>query len=212
MVLQYYNIPNASTQEVRSRAGGCGGSCSNLCGFGHLKSAAQSYSGCTATSGADWNINQLRGKIAAGNPVIVLVHYGDLPRWDSFQGGHFFVVKGFTADGSSVIVHDPDYGANQYTRCQGANRVLPVDLFDTAWGDCARDGNPNRQVLVVTCCSGDVNGDRVVNALDLSILVSEWGRNCRQQPCRADLNSDGTVNAADLSIMITPANYGRRCP
>jgi hypothetical protein len=210
MVLQFYNFQNASTQEVRERAN-CGG-CGELCDFTDLKRAAlalRSSDVYSATTGADWTMNQLRGKIAAGNPVIVLVHYGDIPRWDrGWEGGHFLVVKGFTADGNSVIVHDPDYGANPNTRCQGANRVLPVGTFDTAWGDCTQDGNRNRQVLVVYC-QGDANGDRVINALDLSILVSEWGRDCRQQPCRVDFNSDGTVNAVDLSILI--ANYYKRC-
>jgi hypothetical protein len=59
-------------------------------------------------------------------------------------------------------------------------------------------------------CPGDANGDGVVNAVDLSILASEWGRQCTsQQPCRADFNHDGIVNAVDLSILA--ANWGRRC-
>lgn len=50
----------------------------------------------------------------------------------------------------------------------------------------------------------------VVNAVDLSILASEWGRQCAsQEPCRADFNYDGIVNAVDLSILA--ANWGRRC-
>jgi hypothetical protein len=155
-----------------------------------------------------WNTTQLKGKIAAGNPVIVLVHYGDIPRWnDSFTGGHFMVVKGFTAD-ENVIVHDPDYWgeANNTTcyRCQGANRVLPIWVFETAWNYY------NGQVVVVTCCPGDASGDRVVNALDASIWVNEWGRDCKQQLCRADFNSDGTVNNLDYDIL--KANYGKRCP
>jgi hypothetical protein len=63
----------------------------------------------------------------------------------------------------------------------------------------------------IRTCQGDANGDGVVNAVDLSILSSEWGRQCTsQQPCRADFNNDGIVNAVDLSILA--ANWGRQCP
>ncbi|MSR40664.1 MAG: hypothetical protein EXS10_02025 [Phycisphaerales bacterium] len=42
----------------------------------------------------------------------------------------------------------------------------------------------------------DLNGDGVVDAADLAILL-----NCWSQPC-ADLNGDGTTDAADLSILL----------
>lgn len=49
---------------------------------------------------------------------------------------------------------------------------------------------------------GDLNGDGIVNAQDLSILLGAWG----QWGSAADLNGDGIVNAADLAILL--GNWG----
>jgi len=43
----------------------------------------------------------------------------------------------------------------------------------------------------------DLNGDGVVNAADLSILLGGWG-----QPGPTDIDGDGTTNAADLSVLL----------
>ncbi|MCE2881084.1 MAG: hypothetical protein LW636_01800 [Planctomycetaceae bacterium] len=43
----------------------------------------------------------------------------------------------------------------------------------------------------------DLNGDGVVNAADLSILLGGWG-----QSGSTDIDGDGTTNAADLSILL----------
>lgn len=43
----------------------------------------------------------------------------------------------------------------------------------------------------------DLNGDGVVSAADLSILLSQWGG-----PGSADLNGDGTVGAQDLATLL----------
>ena len=45
---------------------------------------------------------------------------------------------------------------------------------------------------------GDLNGDSVVNAADLSILLSNWGT-----AGPGDLDGSGTVNASDLSILLS---------
>jgi len=45
---------------------------------------------------------------------------------------------------------------------------------------------------------GDLNGDGVVNAADLNILLAAWGTD----NALADINGDGTVNAADLNILL----------
>ncbi|TVQ32238.1 MAG: hypothetical protein EA376_06200 [Phycisphaeraceae bacterium] len=50
---------------------------------------------------------------------------------------------------------------------------------------------------------GDLNGDGVVNAQDLAILLGSWGP-CPdpEEPCPADVNGDGVVNAQDLGIVL----------
>lgn len=53
-------------------------------------------------------------------------------------------------------------------------------------------------------CSGDVNGDSIVNQADFDIIVENWARrDCgvENQCCSgSDLNWDGWVNFEDLSI------------
>ena len=45
---------------------------------------------------------------------------------------------------------------------------------------------------------GDLNGDGIVNAADLNILLAAWGTDS----AIADINEDGIVNAADLNILL----------
>ena len=44
----------------------------------------------------------------------------------------------------------------------------------------------------------DLNGDGVVNVVDLLILLENWGVCPAEGACPADLNGDGTVNVIDL--------------
>ena len=48
-------------------------------------------------------------------------------------------------------------------------------------------------------CTGDVNGDLVVDGTDLSIVLGFWG-SCNE--CAADLNVDGLVDGTDLSTVL----------
>jgi hypothetical protein len=57
-----------------------------------------------------------------------------------------------------------------------------------------------------TTTLGDLNGDGTVNATDLSILLSNWGKTSATA-AQGDLNGDGTVNATDLSILLS--NWGK---
>jgi hypothetical protein len=49
---------------------------------------------------------------------------------------------------------------------------------------------------------GDVNGDGTVDALDLSTVLSNWGKSSASA-AQGDLNSDGTVDALDLSTVLS---------
>ena len=53
-------------------------------------------------------------------------------------------------------------------------------------------------------CDADVNGDGIVNAVDLALLRAQFG----QTGGSADLNGDGVVNAADLALL--RARFGQR--
>ena len=64
--------------------------------------------------------------------------------------------------------------------------------------------------LAQSSCPADLNGDRVVNSLDMVILLNAFG-NCPASPasCPADLNGDGVVNALDVIIL---SNAYGNCP
>ncbi len=64
----------------------------------------------------------------------------------------------------------------------------------------------------VRILQGDVNGDGVVNAVDLSGVRTAYGKSAGQAGFdpRADLNVDGVVNSVDTSVI--RANYGKTVP
>jgi hypothetical protein len=61
--------------------------------------------------------------------------------------------------------------------------------------------------VVVNCCPGDFNCDGVVNALDMIILVNQFG--C-MSGCTADLDADNVITAADITLF--NGLYGDICP
>lgn len=74
---------------------------------------------------------------------------------------------------------------------QGGTTVGASDLFAARIGADGTLGAPPAGV------TGDLNGDGVVNAADLSALLSQWGGSGS-----ADLNGDGIVDAADLALLL----------
>jgi len=49
---------------------------------------------------------------------------------------------------------------------------------------------------------GDINGDGVVNGIDLATILADWGTTAD----RSDLDRNGSVNGADLALVL--ANWG----
>lgn len=91
--------------------------------------------------------------------------------------------------------------------------VVPAASAETGFLDniqmFAQDGSTTGNGTVTpptTGKPGDVNGDNAVNALDLSVLATNWSRTGATR-AQGDLNGDGTVNALDLSILAT--NWGK---
>jgi hypothetical protein len=55
-----------------------------------------------------------------------------------------------------------------------------------------------------SCCEGDVNGDLVVDVLDLVAVLLEWGCDEKKQEfCQADVTGDGVVDVLDLVVVVT---------
>jgi hypothetical protein len=85
-------------------------------------------------------------------------------------------------------------------------------LYD---GDASNAPSASQTVSVtVTAVSGDVNGDGIVNCLDLDLVKAAFGKKTGQAGfnAAADLNHDGVVNVLDLSIVSRAIPAGTTCP
>ncbi|MED5508539.1 MAG: dockerin type I domain-containing protein [Planctomycetota bacterium] len=51
-------------------------------------------------------------------------------------------------------------------------------------------------------CVADLNGDRMVDGMDLSMVLAFWGT-CPTGDCPADFNRDGAITGADLSVLLS---------
>lgn len=71
-------------------------------------------------------------------------------------------------------------------RIAGSQIAMPVTV---AW------------YMPATAPTPDLNGDGIVGAADLAILLNQWGT-----PGTADFNLDGVVNAADMSVLLSAWN------
>ncbi len=49
--------------------------------------------------------------------------------------------------------------------------------------------------------TGDLNSDGKVNAIDVSLLLGQWGA-CPEACCNADLDGDGVIGANDLALLL----------
>ncbi|HAC09114.1 MAG TPA: hypothetical protein DCG14_05610, partial [Phycisphaerales bacterium] len=56
-----------------------------------------------------------------------------------------------------------------------------------------------------TACTGDLDGNGVVDGGDQGLLFAAWG-DCSDDTCNADLNGDGKVDGKDFGILM--ANWG----
>lgn len=60
---------------------------------------------------------------------------------------------------------------------------------------------PSQTVTITTTLRGDFNRDGQPNFVDLSILLSNWGKVSSLTAAGVDLNSDGVINTFDFSLM-----------
>ena len=47
--------------------------------------------------------------------------------------------------------------------------------------------------------AGDLNGDGIINSIDLGILLNAWGASGSS----ADLNGNGIVDSADIAVLLS---------
>lgn len=76
------------------------------------------------------------------------------------------------------------------------------DVAITGWW-CDAEAAP-------TECAGDVNGDRVVNAADFTVVAANFGTASGATRAMGDVTGDGAVNASDFAVVA--GAFGRACP
>jgi hypothetical protein len=84
--------------------------------------------------------------------------------------------------------------------CNGDGIVDYGQILDGTFADVNSNGIPD--LCEVDPCPGDINESGVVNAVDISMILSSWGTNGGKFP-RADTNHDGTVDAQDLAVVLS---------
>ncbi|MFZ9882302.1 MAG: dockerin type I domain-containing protein, partial [Phycisphaerales bacterium] len=112
-------------------------------------------------------------------------------QWDSICANEAATICGGCGTGASCYQAHATPGCADQTCCA---TICALDPFccDSQWDSiCVNGAN-------ASCKLGDLNGDNLVNAADLSTLLSKWG-----QIGSGDLNGDGTTNAADLSTLLS---------
>ncbi len=109
----------------------------------HLIQAAQMF-GLSLKRVVGLNVDLIRAQIDQQQPVIVLVHYGSLPKRSdpNFSAGHFILVTGY--DNENIIYHD-----SYWKDDRGRHVVISIQDFLRAMADCVRDGNTANQGLVI---------------------------------------------------------------
>lgn len=86
-----------------------------------------------------------------------------------------------------------------------ANACNPMDA-DT----CLQDDKFHILLSFLQPCGcADINGDGIVNVLDLVDLLLIFGQSCPAPPalCPEDINCDGTVDVLDLTILLTQFGF-----
>jgi len=112
--------------------------------------------------------------------------------------------------GGTASVATPAAADSGVTFSAAGGYVLRVTVSDDQGGSVTSDVSVT--VISDVDARADVNHDGVVNALDLQVVIANYGQTVGSPGCdaRADANADGVVNALDLQIVI--ANFGMTVP
>ncbi len=107
--------------------------------------------------------------------------------WSLSVSGDAAIITGY--DDPAIV-----YDFRGLSDCNENTSVDICDIVDGTSQDGNRNGTPDE------CeCPADLDGDGIVGAFDLAMLLGGWGP-C--PGCPADINSDDVVNAADLAMLL----------
>jgi hypothetical protein len=136
------------------------------------------------------------GAIYVGNNTLTLNGCSFTGNSSNYYGGALFVTGGSNPGRvnlqSTRICGNTAPNGPQIGMSAGA--IINMDAYSCVSNAC-------KNCIVAPPCPTDFNLDRVVNAVDLSVMLSAWG-SCKSN-CPSDLNADGVVNAVDLSEMLS---------
>ena len=168
---------------------------------GQCNIPAAAQSGVIAIAGGGRHTIALR----VPAPTITLVTPAEGP----LAGGTPITIRGtnFVTGATSVSVDGNPATSVVVTSPTSLTAITPPGLVE---GSVSVDvttlgrtiSRPNAFTYEAPPCPADLNGDGVVNSLDMVILLNAFG-NCPASPasCPADLNGDGVVNALDVIIL-----------
>lgn len=94
-------------------------------------------------------------------------------------------------DGDGIITA---IDRQSFSECSLLGFAHGCEIFDFD-GDCDLDAD---DLYLLDHKASDLNGDGVVGAADIAIMLGAWGT--PNQAC--DLSSDGSVGADDLAILL----------
>jgi hypothetical protein len=115
--------------------------------------------------------------------------------------------------GATLLIDDGDIRGNEATGTIGGVWVTPSQIASLSFRDtflCENlDGNLNVSSgwtdlggNFLCACSGDLNNDGVVDALDITIILGGWGPCPPGVFCAADTDFDGTVGGTDIATVL----------
>ena len=91
----------------------------------------------SASPQPDVQMQAMEQAVASGRPVIALVHGADLGRGQAY-GDHYVVVTGFSSDGQTVFLNDPDDQSPKLSGwIQGGQISIPLSTFAQAAYDAS---------------------------------------------------------------------------
>lgn len=103
-----------------------------------------------------------------------------------------------TFDDTSTIYRNSDNRNILVSKKDVTIKILEGELIASVSATPSPSPTPTPTLSPVVSLEGDINQDGKVDLLDLSVLLSDWGKP-NSEAMRADLNSDGIINVFDYS-------------
>lgn len=129
----------------------------------------------------------------AGGQIVNQIAAWDGVNWSGLDGGTNSLVSAVFAAPNGLNGSPPTLFAGGFFSTAGTESVSRI----AAWTGCA-----------VTPCPGDVNGDRIVDLADLTILLANFGNNAAG-PDDGDLDGNSSVDLTDLALLL--GQFGSTC-